>query len=176
MKAVLYCRISTSTPFALDMIRGQQLRLLDYAKEKGIEVAGMYSDVGCLGSTLDNPGVQAVIQAVRDGKADTILVTDRDRLNKGVRLEELQSLPVIALSEEEGERNGRRQAVSCDPELAALLSQPWSEGACRGYVISDMERSGFRPVDIERVMRELHEVFGFTTLEEAQALYERSPY
>lgn len=101
MKAVLYCRISTSTPFALDMIRGQQLRLLDYAKEKGIEVAGMYSDVGCLGSTLDNPGVQAVIQAVRDGKADTILVTDRDRLNKGVRLEELQSLPVIALAEEE---------------------------------------------------------------------------
>lgn len=101
MKAVLYCRISTSTPFALDMIRGQQLRLLDYAKEKGIEVAGMYSDVGCLGSTLDNPGVQAVIQAVRDGKADTILVTDRDRLNKSVRLEELQSLPVIALAEEE---------------------------------------------------------------------------
>lgn len=63
-----------------------------------------------------------------------------------------------------------------DPELAALLSQPWSEGACRGYVISAMERSGFRPADIERVMRELHEVFGFTTLEEAQALYERSPY
>ena len=39
-----------------------------------------------------------------------------------------------------------------------------------------MERCGFKPADIERVMRELHEVFGFTTLEEAQALYERSPY
>lgn len=63
-----------------------------------------------------------------------------------------------------------------DPELAALLSQPWSEGAYRGYVISAMERSGFRPADIERVMRELYEVFGFTTPEEAQALYERSPY
>lgn len=66
--------------------------------------------------------------------------------------------------------------MNCDPELVALLSQPWSEGACRGYVISAMERSGFRPADIERVMRELHEVFGFITLEEAQALYERSPY
>lgn len=63
-----------------------------------------------------------------------------------------------------------------DPELAALLSQPWSEGACRGYVISAMERIGFRPADIERVMRELYEVFDFTTPEEAQALYERSTY
>lgn len=101
MKAVLYCRISTSTSFSLDMIRGQQLRLLDYAKENGIEVTGMYLDVGYLGSTLDNPGAQAVIQAVRGGKADTVLVTDRDRLNKGIPLEELQNLPVIALAEEE---------------------------------------------------------------------------
>ena len=66
--------------------------------------------------------------------------------------------------------------MSFDPELAALLSQPWSEGACRGYIISAMERCGFKPADISRVMAELHEVFAFTTLEEAQALYERSPY
>ena len=24
--------------------------------------------------------------------------------------------------------------MTCDLELAALLSQPWNEGACRGYV------------------------------------------
>lgn len=70
MKAVLYCRISTSTSFSLDMIRGQQLRLLDYAKENGIEVTGMYLYVGYLGYTLDNPGAQAVGQAVREGKED----------------------------------------------------------------------------------------------------------
>ena len=63
-----------------------------------------------------------------------------------------------------------------DPELAALLSQPWSEGACRGYVISVMERCGFQPADIGRVLAELREVFDFTTMEEAQAIYERSPY
>ncbi len=66
--------------------------------------------------------------------------------------------------------------MSFDPELAALLSRPWSEGACRGYVISAMERCGFKPADISRVMAELHEVFDFISLEEAQALYERSPY
>jgi resolvase, N terminal domain len=111
MKAVLYCRISTSTSFALNMIRGQQLRLLDYAKEKGIEVTGMYLDVGYLGSTPDNPGARAVVQAIREGKADTVLVTDRDRLNKGIPLEELQSLPVIALAEEEqrAEREAGRE-------------------------------------------------------------------
>ena len=62
------------------------------------------------------------------------------------------------------------------PELAALLSQPWSNDACRGYVIAAMERCGFKPSDIEQVMVELYEVFDYTTLQEAEAYYERSPY
>lgn len=66
--------------------------------------------------------------------------------------------------------------MSFDPELAALLSQPWNEGACRGYVIAAMKRCGFKPADIDRMMRELHEVFDFLSLNEAQALYERSAY
>ena len=53
--------------------------------------------------------------------------------------------------------------MNCDPELAALLSQQWSEGACRGYVIAAMERCGFKPSDIEQVMMGLHEVFDYTT-------------
>ena len=32
--------------------------------------------------------------------------------------------------------------MSFDAELAALLSQPWSDGACRGYVILALERCG----------------------------------
>jgi hypothetical protein len=39
-----------------------------------------------------------------------------------------------------------------------------------------MERCGFKPTDIEQVMLELHEVFDYTTPEEAAAYYERSPY
>ena len=49
--------------------------------------------------------------------------------------------------------------MNYDPELAALLSQPWSNDACRGYVIAAMERCGFKPSDIEQVMVELYEVF-----------------
>lgn len=66
--------------------------------------------------------------------------------------------------------------MSFEADLAALLSQPWGEGACRGYMILTLERCGYRPTEISRVMAELHEVLDFTTPQEAQAHYERSPY
>ena len=40
--------------------------------------------------------------------------------------------------------------MNYDSELKALLSQPWSNDACRGYVIAAMERCGFKPSDIEQ--------------------------
>ena len=46
-----------------------------------------------------------------------------------------------------------------DPMLVAMLSQPWSNNACRGYVIYAMENCGFSPQDIRRVVAELYEVF-----------------
>ena len=63
--------------------------------------------------------------------------------------------------------------MNYDPELAALLSQPWSNDACRGYVIAAMERCGFKPSDIEQVMVELYEVFDYTTLQEAEVILSR---
>ena len=59
------------------------------------------------------------------------------------------------------------------PELTLNI---WSNDACRGYVIAAMERCGFKPADIDRMMQELHEVFDSLTLDEAQRLYERSTY
>ena len=55
--------------------------------------------------------------------------------------------------------------MNYDPELAALLSQPWSNNACRGYVIYAMENCGFSPQDIRRVVAELYEVFDIRGLE-----------
>lgn len=49
--------------------------------------------------------------------------------------------------------------MSFDPELAAMLFEPWSNGACRGHV-----------------MAELYELFDFKTLEEAETHYQKSPY
>ena len=66
--------------------------------------------------------------------------------------------------------------MSCDPTLAALLSQPWSNGACRGYVIYAMEACGFSPEDIRRVVGELYYVFDMRGLDEAEEHYQNSPY
>ncbi len=63
-----------------------------------------------------------------------------------------------------------------DPELAALLSQPWNNGACRGSVIYAMENCGFSPEDIRRVVGELHYVFDMRGVEEAEQHYQNSPY
>lgn len=63
-----------------------------------------------------------------------------------------------------------------DPVLAAMLAEPWSNNACRGYVIYAMENCGFSPEDIRRVVGELHYVFDFKTLDDAQHHYENGPY
>ena len=58
-----------------------------------------------------------------------------------------------------------------DPELAALLAQPWSNDACRGYVIYAMENCGFSPSNIRRVVAELYEVFDIRGLEDGPAAF-----
>ena len=63
-----------------------------------------------------------------------------------------------------------------EPELAALLAQPWSNNACRCYVIYAMENCRFSRSDIQRVVAELYEVFDIRGLEEAQQHFENSPY
>ena len=63
-----------------------------------------------------------------------------------------------------------------DAMFAAMLSQPWNNNACRGYVIYAMENCGFSPNDIRRVVAELYEVFDIRSLEEAQQHFEESPY
>ena len=62
------------------------------------------------------------------------------------------------------------------PPVPPGRRSPLCGDACRGYVIAAMERCDFKPSDIEQVMVELYEVFDYTTLQEAEAYYERSPY
>ena len=66
--------------------------------------------------------------------------------------------------------------MTFDPALSAMMAEPWSNNACRGYVIYAMENCGFSPEDIRRVVRELHYVFDFESLTEAQHHYENGPY
>lgn len=72
--------------------------------------------------------------------------------------------------------NREENIMKYDSELAALLSHPWSNGACQGYVIYAMENCGFSPENIRRVVGELHYVFDMRGVEEAERHYQNSPY
>ncbi|MFM1654054.1 hypothetical protein ACI7RC_18430 [Brevibacillus sp. B_LB10_24] len=63
-----------------------------------------------------------------------------------------------------------------DTLSAEMLSEQWSNNACRGYVIWAMENSGFGTDDIQRVVSELRYVFDFKSIDEADEHYRDSPY
>jgi len=70
----------------------------------------------------------------------------------------------------------RRIEMEKDMILDMMLTERWSNNACRGYVIWAMENCGFKPDDIQRVVMELYEVFDFKSIEEADEHYRNSPY
>ena len=43
-------------------------------------------------------------------------------------------------------------------EIQAMAADPWSNDACRGYVIWAMENCGFKPKEIKQVVAELYMV------------------
>ena len=55
--------------------------------------------------------------------------------------------------------------------FADMTAERWSNAACRGYVIWAMENCDFPSADIQRVVAELHEVFDFRAIEEAEQHY-----
>ncbi|KPU43192.1 hypothetical protein OXPF_32060 [Oxobacter pfennigii] len=64
-----------------------------------------------------------------------------------------------------------------DTILDMMLTERWSNNACRGYaVIWAMENCGFKPDAIQRVVSELHYVFDMKSIEEADEHYQNSPY
>lgn len=102
MKAILYCRVdSPENPFSIDALRGQQETLLAYAQAHGMKVERIEMDMGCSGTTLERPGLQAVLQAVREGNADVILAVNRSRLFRGPTPPELEEAPFITVKERE---------------------------------------------------------------------------
>lgn len=96
LKAVIYCRVDgPENPFSVDAIRGQELELLNYAEKHGIEVTSIYLDVGYSGRTLDRPGLCSAMQAVKDNKADTILVVNRSRPVSGALSQRIKESPAV---------------------------------------------------------------------------------
>jgi DNA invertase Pin-like site-specific DNA recombinase len=84
--AIGYVRVSTqeqaSEGVSLD---AQRDRLTAYCKMNGIRLIDIKADEGISGSTLERPGLQAALQMLKRGRANTLLVAKLDRLSRSLR-------------------------------------------------------------------------------------------
>ena len=82
-KVALYVRVSTAKQdqegYSIPL---QKERLIAYCKAKGWVVAGVFVDPGHSGSTLERPGIESLIEAVKERKFDAVLVYKLDRLSR----------------------------------------------------------------------------------------------
>lgn len=85
-RVVIYIRVSTTRQeqegYSIPL---QKERLIAYCKAKGWAVAGVFVDPGHSGSSLDRPGITALMDGVKAGKFDVVLVYKLDRLSRSQR-------------------------------------------------------------------------------------------
>ena len=85
MKIGIYTRVSTEEQAVHGVsLIAQENALMEYAKNQNYKVVDVYSDEGLSATTLDRPGLQRLLEDVRQGRIDLILITKLDRLSRGV--------------------------------------------------------------------------------------------
>ena len=101
-KAVLYCRVDSPVRESTESaIENQRRQLERYAKNPGMEIVGVFEDAGLAGTTLNRPGLQAMMNEVEAGNADTVLTFNRSRLFRGSMPEKLRQLPAKIITTNE---------------------------------------------------------------------------
>lgn len=86
VRAALYMRVSTEKQVKEgDSIAAQQSALERYAKEKGYVIAGEYIDDGISGTKADRDELQRLLEDVKQGRIDIVLVTKLDRWFRSIR-------------------------------------------------------------------------------------------
>lgn len=102
MIGALYLRVSTSDQTTLN----QKLELESYCKREGIEVFKIYEDEGVSGAKTTRPQLDLMLQDMRKGLFDVVIVWKFDRLGRSTAhllqvLEELKnnSVRLIATSQ-----------------------------------------------------------------------------
>lgn len=85
-RTALYIRVSTTRQeqegYSIPL---QKDRMIAYCRAKGWAVAGVFIDPGHSGSSLERPGITALIDGVEAGKFDVVLVYKLDRLSRSQR-------------------------------------------------------------------------------------------
>ena len=81
-RVAIYIRVSTSKQEEGYSIPIQKERLIAFCRAKGWIISGMFIDPGHSGSTLDRPGIASLMDGVKAGKYDVVLVYKLDRLSR----------------------------------------------------------------------------------------------
>lgn len=86
MRAALYIRVSTDEQaregFSID---AQKRKLLAYAESQDWTVTNIFIDDGYSAKDLNRPGMQELLQKVKDEEIDVVLVFKLDRLTRSVK-------------------------------------------------------------------------------------------
>lgn len=83
MKTAIYVRVSTQEQAQEGYsIQAQTDRLQSYCKAKGWMVAGVYTDAGYSGSNTHRPALERLLDDVKAGLIDCVLVYKLDRLSR----------------------------------------------------------------------------------------------
>ncbi len=86
-EAVAYYRLSKedgkkSNLSVSDSIENQRKLVEEYAKQEGIEIVDEAIDDGYTGTNYERPGFKYVIECLKSGKANTVIVKDLSRLGR----------------------------------------------------------------------------------------------
>lgn len=82
IRVALYPRVSSHEQVEGYSIGEQIERLTDYCKAMKWEVYKIYTDPGYSGGDTNRPGLQAMLQDIKDGKVDKVVVYKLDRLSR----------------------------------------------------------------------------------------------
>jgi site-specific DNA recombinase len=105
----LYCRVSTDEQAQHGFsIENQKERLIAYCVSQSWENYWLYVDDGYTGTNLDRPALQRLIQDVRNGSINTVVVYKLDRLSR-------KQQDVLRLLEDEFEKNNVSFKSSTEP-------------------------------------------------------------
>lgn len=91
-KVAIYCRVSTQDQTTLN----QELILKDYCERQGWEIYSIYKEEGISGAKESRPVLDSMLQDMRKGLFDGIVVWKLDRLGRSLQhllqiLQELQN-------------------------------------------------------------------------------------
>ncbi len=86
MKVIAYTRVSTEEQATQGVsLAAQEAKLRAYADLYGHDLVGVIVDAGQSAKTMNRPGLQQALAALKTGQAEGILVMKLDRLTRSVR-------------------------------------------------------------------------------------------